>query len=81
MPPGTPRTARVASRAGERPAAVGAALIDGGQKGCSLPEIVVEDFGVNPGRAFRPAFDVVWNAFGLGQSVNYDADGNWVEMR
>jgi hypothetical protein len=41
----------------------------------------VEDFGVDPGRALRPAFDVVWNAFGLGQSVNYDADGNWVEMR
>jgi hypothetical protein len=46
-----------------------------------VPEIVVEDFGVDPGRALRPAFDVVWNAFGLGQSVNYDADGNWVEMR
>ncbi len=46
-----------------------------------VPEVVVEDFGANPGRVLRPAFDVVWNAFGLGQSVNYDADGNWAEAR
>ena len=46
-----------------------------------VPEVVVEDFAVNPGRTLRPVFDVVWNAFGLGHSVNYDADGNWAEMR
>lgn len=42
-----------------------------------LPEVVVEDFGADPGRVLRPAFDVVWNAFGLLRSLNYDEDGNW----
>ena len=25
----------------------------------------------------RPAFDMVWNAFGFIGSRNYDAEGNW----
>ena len=42
-----------------------------------LPEVVVEDLGTDPGRLLRPAFDVVWNAFGLRRSLNYDEQGNW----
>ncbi len=46
-----------------------------------LPEVVMEDFGADPGRLLRPAFDVVWNAFGLLRSLNYDDQGNWREYR
>ncbi len=46
-----------------------------------LPEVVMEDFGDDPGRLLRPAFDVVWNAFGLLRSLNYDDQGNWREYR
>ena len=46
-----------------------------------VPEVVVEDFAVNPGRTLRPAFDVIWNAFGLLRSLNYDDQGNWREYR
>lgn len=46
-----------------------------------LPEVVMEDFGADPGRLLRPAFDVVWNAFGLLRSLNYDDQGNWRAYR
>ncbi len=42
-----------------------------------LPEVVMEDFGVDPARLLRPAFDMVWNAFGLLRSLNFDDQGNW----
>ena len=45
-----------------------------------LPEVVVEDFRTDPGRLLRPVFDVVWNAFGLPKSLNYDEHGNWTEQ-
>jgi len=44
----------------------------------SLPEVVLNDFGVDVGRVLRPAFDMLWNAFGYSASQNYDRDGNWV---
>lgn len=28
--------------------------------------------------ALKPAFDMVWNAFGVVRSWNYDETGNWV---
>ena len=46
-----------------------------------LPEVVMEDFGADPARLLRPAFDVVWNAFGLLCSLNYDDQGNWRAYR
>ena len=43
-----------------------------------LPEVVVEDSGEEPYGVLRPAFDMVWNAFGLARSLNYDEDGSRV---
>ncbi len=42
-----------------------------------LPELVVESFDIDPHSLLRPLFDLVWNAFGLARSFNYDAHGNW----
>lgn len=44
----------------------------------TLPEVVVEEREEEVYRTLRPAFDMVWNAFGLPHSFNYDEDGNWV---
>ena len=46
-----------------------------------LPEVVLENSEFEPAHVMRPLFDMVWNAFGLQQSVNYDEAGNWVEHR
>ncbi|MBI4312142.1 MAG: ATP-binding protein [Chloroflexi bacterium] len=43
-----------------------------------LPEIVVDEYGVEPATLLRPAFDAVWNACGWPQSINYDKSGKWV---
>ncbi|MGR3176208.1 MAG: AlbA family DNA-binding domain-containing protein [Candidatus Scalindua sp.] len=42
-----------------------------------LPEGVVNDYGENLFNVLRPAFDVVWNAFGYEGSYNFDENGNW----
>ena len=42
-----------------------------------LPEILVEDIVENPTQILRPAFDMVWQACGHRQSLNYDEDGEW----
>ena len=46
-----------------------------------LPEVVVEDLNSDPYAVLRPAFDMVWNAFGLERSANFDGDGNWRHKR
>lgn len=46
-----------------------------------LPEVVLENAEFEPAHVMRPLFDMVWNAFGLQQSVNYDKAGNWVGRR
>lgn len=43
-----------------------------------LPEIVVEQWSDSPELIMRPAFDMVWNAFGLARSFNYNDTGKWV---
>ena len=43
----------------------------------TLPEVLVEDREGDPYRVLRPAFDMVWNAFGYSHSMNYDSHGNW----
>jgi len=43
-----------------------------------LPETEVEDFSAPPGKILKPIFDLVWNACGYPQSVNFDSDGNWI---
>jgi hypothetical protein len=43
-----------------------------------LPEILIESETADLPRAFKPVFDMVWNAFGHLKSGNYDAAGKWV---
>ena len=42
-----------------------------------LPEVVMVERDEQPHRVMKPAFDMVWNAFGFLGSQNYDDDGNW----
>ncbi|HTV48310.1 MAG TPA: ATP-binding protein [Phycisphaerae bacterium] len=42
-----------------------------------LPDILVEDYGMNADRIMKPIFDALWNACGLPNSWNYDEAGNW----
>ena len=44
----------------------------------TLPEVVIEERNEPLHLALKPAFDMVWNAFGLVRSPNYDETGNWV---
>ncbi len=46
-----------------------------------LPEITIEQWSDSPERVMRPAFDMVWNAFGLARSFNYNEAGEWVGQR
>lgn len=42
-----------------------------------IPEVMVEDWPDDVAGALRPAFDVLWNAFGYERSLNYDQNGRW----
>lgn len=42
-----------------------------------IPEVMVENFGVKPADAVKPAFDMMWNASGWAGSPHYDDRGNW----
>src|SRR5699024_3395474 len=44
-----------------------------------IPEVMVETWSTDPVAAMRPAFDMVWNAFGLERSFNYDENGHWIQ--
>ena len=46
-----------------------------------LPETVIEDFGTPAEKILKPMFDLVWNACGHRESLNFDADGNWRPRR
>lgn len=46
-----------------------------------LPEQRFESPAGDAAAVLRPAFDVLWNAFGLPGSQHYDANGNWSELR
>jgi hypothetical protein len=46
-------------------------------KNIFCPEIIIEEEGTNISKAFQPAFDVIWNAGGFKNSMNYDQAGNW----
>lgn len=43
-----------------------------------LPEIPVNDWSSDLAAMMRPAFDMVWNAFGYERSFNYDQQGHWI---
>ena len=42
-----------------------------------LPEVAVTDYETETATVLRPAFDALWQGFGLPQSLNYDAQGNY----
>lgn len=42
-----------------------------------LPEIYIESFEIDVPTALRPAFNMLWNAFGFLQCDMYDAGGRW----
>ena len=42
-----------------------------------LPEVVMLEHDDQPHMVMKPAFDMVWNAFGFIDSRNYDDEGNW----
>jgi hypothetical protein len=46
-----------------------------------LPEVLVENYGADVPTVLRPMFDALWQACGLEQSLNYNAQGNWEPAR
>jgi len=44
-----------------------------------LPEIIISDYNISIEKELKNVFDVLWNAFSLPHSFNYDEDGNWKE--
>ena len=43
-----------------------------------FPEVVIQNRDDKPEHVLRPLFDMVWNAFGLVQSLNFDEQNNWI---
>lgn len=46
-----------------------------------VPEVMVEEFGLDPHRVMKPIFDAIWNAGGYERDPNYDSEGNWIKSR
>lgn len=46
-----------------------------------IPEVMVEGYEVLPEHIMKPMFDMVWNACGWPQSMNYDDTGKWIGQR
>jgi hypothetical protein len=46
-----------------------------------LPETVVDDLATPAEKVLKPMFDMVWNACGHRQSLNFDAHGKWLHNR
>ena len=51
-----------------------------------LPDLLIEEWSAvateqDVSKFLRPAFDVLWNAFGYVGSENFDTDGNWKPRR
>ena len=44
-----------------------------------FPEVVVQSRDDKPEHVLRPLFDMVWNAFGLVRSLNFDEKNNWID--
>lgn len=52
-------------------------MTEGDREMIVLPEIVISAYGTPAHTLLRPAFDMVWNAFGYAHSENYDGQGHW----
>lgn len=48
------------------------------QKDLILPLTLMDDSQADVAETLRTTFDLVWNACGIPNSLNYDADGNWI---
>src|ERR1700686_3815561 len=46
-----------------------------------IPGTVVESFSAPTAPILKPMFDRIWNACGLLESPNFDAQGNWAPRR
>lgn len=46
-----------------------------------LPEVVAEDYHLEPKALLRPIFDAVWNSAGWAKSFGYDEKGEWGKGR
>jgi hypothetical protein len=46
-----------------------------------IPGTIVDSFSMPANEILRPMFDRIWNACGLLQSPNFDAQGNWARRR
>ena len=42
-----------------------------------LPDVIIEDLALDARQSFRPVFDLLWQACGYRQSLNYDEQGRW----
>lgn len=42
-----------------------------------LPEVILDDYEADLGRAFRRSFDAMWQAGGRRESPNYNDQGDW----
>lgn len=43
----------------------------------TLPEVLLESYDVNVPEVLKKSFDMVWNAFGQPESINYAENGEW----
>ncbi|HRY59776.1 MAG TPA: hypothetical protein P5096_00085 [Patescibacteria group bacterium] len=46
-----------------------------------LPGIIINSYDEKPETILRPLFDLIWNACGLAESLNYDNGGNHIKAR
>ncbi len=50
------------------------------RSGLIVPEVLLEDYGLNLKQMLKPAFYAVWNAAGWPRSMNYNEAGEWVSV-
>ena len=43
----------------------------------AIPELVIEDYEIEPAMLLKPAFDAIWNAAGMERCLSYDKDGKY----
>lgn len=46
-----------------------------------LPEEIIEAYGEQAETILKPIFDLIWNACGEPQSLNFNDEGNWIGKR
>ena len=44
----------------------------------SSNQLIIQDYSFNVEGELKPLFDIIWNAFGLEKSRNYDDLGKWI---